>query len=139
MLRPSRSNRPMSSWHCATPIPPACQRQGGKALSPRFSDGWLCRTTQTSRRHRHGRFFDAAAADKGKSIWRLARHVESPTLAIYGTEDQLVPVELAPKAAAVLKNCRVTILPTAATARRWNIRHSPRRCSCGGWPSPVPA
>lgn len=55
--------------------------------------------------------FDAAAADKGKSIWRLARHVESPTLAIYGTEDQLVPVELAPKAAAVLKNSRVTILP----------------------------
>ena len=39
--------------------------------------------------------FDAAALEKGKSIWRLARHVEAPTFAIFGTEDQLVPVELA--------------------------------------------
>ena len=36
-------------------------------------------------------------AGKGKSIWRLARHVEAPTFAIFGTEDQLVPVELAPR------------------------------------------
>lgn len=55
--------------------------------------------------------FDAAAAKKGKSIWRLAREVEAPTFAIYGTEDQLVPVELAPNAADALKNSRVTILP----------------------------
>lgn len=55
--------------------------------------------------------FDAAAADKGKSIWRLAREIQAPTLAIYGTDDQLVPVELAPKAATALRNGQVTILP----------------------------
>ncbi len=55
--------------------------------------------------------FDAAAADKGKSSWRLARQITAPTFAIYGTEDQLVPVELAPKAASTIRNGQVTILP----------------------------
>lgn len=55
--------------------------------------------------------FDAAAREKGKSIWRLARQVQAPTFAIYGTEDRLVPAELAPKAAAVFRNGQVTILP----------------------------
>lgn len=55
--------------------------------------------------------FEAAAADRGRSIWRLARQVEAPTFAIYGTEDKLVPVELAPKAASVFRNGQVTILP----------------------------
>ena len=55
--------------------------------------------------------FDAAALEKGKSIWRLARHVEAPTFAIFGTQDQLVPVGLDPRAAGVFKNGRATILP----------------------------
>ena len=55
--------------------------------------------------------FDAAAADKGRSIWRLARQIDAPTFAIYGTNDQLVPVELAPKAASSFRNSQVTILP----------------------------
>ncbi|MFA7266939.1 MAG: alpha/beta hydrolase [Candidatus Nanopelagicales bacterium] len=55
--------------------------------------------------------FDAAAADKGRSIWRLARQIDAPTFAIYGTDDRLVPVELAPKAASSFRNSQVTVLP----------------------------
>lgn len=55
--------------------------------------------------------FDAAAIKNGRSIWEIARTVDTPTLAIYGVQDKLVPVELAPRAAAVLRNSQVTIWP----------------------------
>lgn len=51
-----------------------------------------------------------SAAPKGPaSIWEKARTVQAPTLGIYGTQDQLVPVELVPRTAESFERGRMVI------------------------------
>ena len=54
---------------------------------------------------------ESAAPNGPASIWEKARAVSAPTLGIYGTADQLVPVELAPRAAEAFRRGRIVILP----------------------------
>ncbi len=55
--------------------------------------------------------FEAASAKGDKSLWQLARKVKAPTLVFYGTEDQLVSPKLAPRAAEVFSNGKVSLYP----------------------------
>lgn len=47
-----------------------------------------------------------------RSLWRQATHVRVPTLLIWGSEDQLVDVALAPKALAAFPTSRLLVLPS---------------------------
>lgn len=53
--------------------------------------------------------FESATLKGPASIWEKARTVGAPTLGIYGTADQLVPVELAPRTAESFREGRVVI------------------------------
>jgi pimeloyl-ACP methyl ester carboxylesterase len=46
-----------------------------------------------------------------RSLWRQAALVRAPTLVIWGTEDKLVPVELAARTAAAVPDSRLLVLP----------------------------
>lgn len=46
-----------------------------------------------------------------RSIWTRARQVTAPSLVVWGTEDKLVPVALAPRTAAELPDSRLLVLP----------------------------
>ena len=46
-----------------------------------------------------------------RSLWRQAGLVRAPTLVVWGTEDQLVPVELAGRTAASVPDSRLLVLP----------------------------
>ncbi len=46
-----------------------------------------------------------------RSLWRQAALVRAPTLVVWGTEDLLVPVELAGRTAAALPDSRLLVLP----------------------------
>jgi pimeloyl-ACP methyl ester carboxylesterase len=46
-----------------------------------------------------------------RSVWTRARQVQAPTLVVWGTEDQLVPVGLAPRTAAEIPDSRLLVLP----------------------------
>jgi pimeloyl-ACP methyl ester carboxylesterase len=45
------------------------------------------------------------------SLWRQAARVQAPTLLIWGTEDRLVDVALAPRAARAFRDSRLLVLP----------------------------
>ena len=45
------------------------------------------------------------------SLWKRAGLVRAPTLVVWGTEDQLVPVELAGRTAASVPDSRLLVLP----------------------------
>ncbi len=55
--------------------------------------------------------FEAASSKGDKSIWQLASKVKAPTLVFYGTKDQLVSPKLAPRAAEVFSNGKVSLYP----------------------------
>ena len=46
-----------------------------------------------------------------RSLWRQAGLVRAPTLVVWGTEDKLVPVELAARTAASVPDSRLLVLP----------------------------
>ena len=46
-----------------------------------------------------------------RNLWRQASTVRVPTLLVWGTEDRLVDVSLAPKALAAFRNSRLMVLP----------------------------
>ncbi len=46
-----------------------------------------------------------------RSIWTRASRITAPTLVVWGTEDQLVPVALAPRTAAEIPRSRLLVLP----------------------------
>ncbi len=46
-----------------------------------------------------------------RNIWRQAAGVQAPTLLVWGTEDRLVDVSIAPRALATFPNSRLLILP----------------------------
>ena len=46
-----------------------------------------------------------------RNIWRQAASVQAPTLLVWGTEDRLVDVSIAPRAFAVFPHARLLILP----------------------------
>jgi pimeloyl-ACP methyl ester carboxylesterase len=46
-----------------------------------------------------------------RSLWRRAAQVQAPTLVVWGTEDRLVPVALAPRTAAAVPDSRLLVLP----------------------------
>lgn len=46
-----------------------------------------------------------------RSLWSLARRVAAPTLVVWGDQDRLVDVALAPRTAAAIPNCRLLVLP----------------------------
>ena len=45
-----------------------------------------------------------------RSLWRYAASVRAPTLVVWGTEDRLVPVSLAPRAARAIPDARLLVL-----------------------------
>lgn len=46
-----------------------------------------------------------------RSIWTRARRIQAPTLVVWGTEDKLVPVAVAPRTAAEIPDSRLLVLP----------------------------
>ena len=66
-----------------------------------------------------------------RSLWRQAGLVRAPTLVVWGTEDKLVPVELAARTAASVPDSRLLVLPeTSGTSRSWRRRRPrPRRAT----------
>jgi pimeloyl-ACP methyl ester carboxylesterase len=46
-----------------------------------------------------------------KSVWTRARRITAPALVVWGTEDKLVPVGLAPRTAAEIPDSRLLVLP----------------------------
>ncbi|MEN3357878.1 MAG: hypothetical protein V7637_1860, partial [Mycobacteriales bacterium] len=46
-----------------------------------------------------------------RSLWRQAATIAAPTLVIWGTEDKLVDVALAPRTAAAVPDARLLVLP----------------------------
>lgn len=46
-----------------------------------------------------------------RSVWARARLVQAPTLVVWGTEDKLVPVAVAPRTAAEIPGSRLLVLP----------------------------
>lgn len=46
-----------------------------------------------------------------RSLWRMAARVSAPTLVVWGEADRLVPVALAPRAAATIPDARMLVLP----------------------------
>jgi pimeloyl-ACP methyl ester carboxylesterase len=46
-----------------------------------------------------------------RSLWRLTGRVQAPTLVVWGDRDRLVPVSLAPRAAATIPDARLLVLP----------------------------
>jgi pimeloyl-ACP methyl ester carboxylesterase len=46
-----------------------------------------------------------------RSLWKQAGLVRAPTLVVWGSEDQLVPVELAGRTAASVPDSRLLVLP----------------------------
>jgi pimeloyl-ACP methyl ester carboxylesterase len=46
-----------------------------------------------------------------RSLWRQAAMITAPTLVIWGTEDKLVDVALAPRTAATIPDARLLVLP----------------------------
>lgn len=46
-----------------------------------------------------------------QSLWRQAARVAAPTLVVWGAQDRLVPVALAPRAAATIPDARLLVLP----------------------------
>ena len=54
----------------------------------------------------------AAHLQRGqRNLWVQARSVKAPTLIVWGTEDKLVDVALAPKALGALRHSRLLVLP----------------------------
>ena len=51
------------------------------------------------------------AAPGERSLWRAAARVSAPTLVVWGDRDRLVPVALAPRAAATIPDARLLVLP----------------------------
>ena len=52
-----------------------------------------------------------------RSLWRQAGLVRAPTLVVWGTEDRLVPVELAARTAASVPDSRLLVLPERRARR----------------------
>jgi pimeloyl-ACP methyl ester carboxylesterase len=50
-------------------------------------------------------------AGGARSLWSQARSICAPTLVVWGTEDRLVPVALAPRVAAEIPDSRLLVLP----------------------------
>jgi pimeloyl-ACP methyl ester carboxylesterase len=46
-----------------------------------------------------------------RSVWTRAARIQAPTLVVWGTEDKLVPVALAPRTAAEIPDSRLLVLP----------------------------
>lgn len=46
-----------------------------------------------------------------RSLWRQAGAVQAPTLVVWGAEDKLMPVSVAPRTAAALPGARLLVLP----------------------------
>ena len=46
-----------------------------------------------------------------RSLWRYAASVRAPTLVVWGTEDRLVPVSIAPRVARAIPDARLLVLP----------------------------
>ena len=46
-----------------------------------------------------------------RNIWRQAAGVQAPTLLVWGTEDRLVDVSIAPRALAIFPHARLLVLP----------------------------
>ena len=46
-----------------------------------------------------------------RNLWRLAARVKAPTLLVWGTEDRLVDVAIAPRALATIPSSRLLVLP----------------------------
>ena len=54
----------------------------------------------------------AAYLERGpRNLWRQAARVQAPTLLVWGTEDRLVDVSLAPRAMAAFRQSRLLVLP----------------------------
>lgn len=54
----------------------------------------------------------ASYLERGRtSLWRQARQVPAPTLLVWGSQDRLVDVALAPRAAAAFPDARLLVLP----------------------------
>ncbi|MEV3938905.1 alpha/beta fold hydrolase [Glycomyces sp. NPDC049804] len=99
----------LGTWADPDLIHPQRRREAIAEARRRLSVPWNSRAYIQTYRGLMASFFQAFVPGT-HSLWRLARHIECPTLVVWGKQDRVIDVRQAPPAALAIPDSRLLIL-----------------------------